>query len=470
MSGADTIFALSSAPGKAGVSVVRVSGSGAFASLHTLCPKGKEFLPRTTYHQTLIDPRDGSTIDRALVLPLKGPASFTGEDTIEYHLHGSPAVIESLLSYLSSCANHRPAAPGEFTRRAFENGKLDLTEAEAVADLINAETQEQKIQALSQMGGALSKLYEGWRTRVVRIMAYIEAVIDFPDEDIPDDQVKTQLPDIISLITEIESHLNDNRRGERLRNGINIAIIGAPNAGKSSLINLLSKRDIAIVSPMAGTTRDVLEAHLDLGGFPVILADTAGLRPDALAEDGAHESIESEGIRRAMTRAEHADLRLAVFDGAEKELNAHTLGLINDNTIVVFTKTDSPDYRSPVYHPRLARGSGNISAQGGDEIDVNVIEISCVTGDNVEVLLSALTHKIKSLYAVSRETPSLTRTRHRAALEQCVQCLKDSMHAPLPELMAEDVRMAARALGRITGRVDVEDLLDVIFRDFCIGK
>lgn len=452
MSGAETIYALSSAPGKAGVSVVRVSGKNAFTSLQKLAPTGKEFLPRKTYHQTLTDPRDGTTIDRALILPLKGPASFTGEDTIEYHLHGSPAVIDSLLSYLATQPNHRPAAPGEFTRRAFENGKLDLTEAEAVADLINAETQEQKIQALSQMGGALSKLYEGWRARVIRIMAYIEAVIDFPDEDIPDDQVKTQVPEIKSLITEIELHLNDNRRGERLRDGINIAIIGAPNAGKSSLINLLSKRDIAIVSPMAGTTRDVLEAHLDLGGFPVILADTAGLRPDVLSDDGAHGSIESEGIRRAMSRAENADLRLAVFDGTEKVLNAHTLGLINDNTIVVFTKTDSPDYQKPSLVGRTA------------------IEISCITGENVDILLAALTDNIKALYASSRETPSLTRNRHRAALEQCVQCLKDSTNAPLPELMAEDMRMAARALGRITGRVDVEDLLDVIFRDFCIGK
>lgn len=448
MSG-DTIYALSSASGKAGVCVVRVSGPGAFASLKKLYPAAKDILPRNAVFAALTDPRNHSLIDRAVVIPFKGPASFTGEDVVEYHLHGSPAVLEALLSALSSFDNHRPADHGEYTRRAFENGKLDLTEAEAVADLINAETQAQREQALSQMGGALSKLYEGWRERLIRAMAYIEAVIDFPDEDIPDSQVKTMAPEIEKLIAEISRHLNDNRRGERLRDGIHVAIIGAPNAGKSSLLNLLAKRDVAIVSPMAGTTRDIIEAHLDLGGYPVILADTAGLRPDQITNDGGHGSIESEGIRRALDRAESADLRLLVFDGTQTP-DEHTMKLAGEKSVLVFNKMDASGFKMP---------------SGPD-----VIGISAQSGKNIDGLLALLTDKIKTLYAVSRETPSLTRTRHRAALEDCVQNLKTSLTADLPELMAEDIRMAARGLGRITGRVDVEDLLDVIFRDFCIGK
>ena len=447
MSAGETIFALSSARGKAGVAIVRVSGPAAISSFKKLANLKCDPAPREALFRALADPRDNAMIDRALIIPFKAPASFTGEDVVEYHLHGSPAVIDGLLSALGTFAHHRMADPGEFTRRAFENGKLDLTEAEAVADLINAETQMQKQQALLQMDGALSSLYEGWRARLIRAMAYIEAVIDFPDEDVPDSETQKVLPEIITLTKEIEAHLNDNRRGERLRDGIHIAIVGAPNAGKSSLLNLLAKRDIAIVSPMAGTTRDVIEAHLDLGGYPVVLADTAGLRPEEISEDGGHGSIESEGIRRALERAQNADLRLLVFDGTEKTLNPHTEKLRDKNSLVVFTKKDTKDFHG---------GAG--------------IALSSTTGDGIDTLLAALTEKIKSLYALSRETPSLTRARHRDALAECVACLHKAQSATRPELMAEDIRVSARALGRITGRVDVEDLLDVIFRDFCIGK
>jgi len=444
---AETIFALSSARGKAGVAIVRVSGPAALSSLQALAQLAVPPAPREALFRAILDPRDRSMIDRALVLPFKAPASFTGEDVVEYHLHGSTAVVDSLLSALSSFPAHRMAEPGEFTRRAFENGKLDLTEAEAVADLINAETQMQRQQALLQMDGALSSLYEGWRERLIRAMAYIEAVIDFPDEDVPDSETQKVVPEIAALSKEIESHLNDNRRGERLRDGIHIAIVGAPNAGKSSLLNLLAKRDIAIVSPMAGTTRDVIEAHLDLGGYPVVLADTAGLRPEEISEDGGHGSIESEGIRRALERARNADLRLLVFDGTEKVLNSHTQALRDDNSVSVFTKKDSPAFHE---------GAG--------------VAVSSTTGDGIEDLLAILADRIKSLYALSRETPSLTRARHRDALLECLECLRKAQSSVRPELMAEDIRIAARALGRITGRVDVEDLLDVIFRDFCIGK
>ncbi len=458
-----TIFALSSASGKAGVSIVRVSGARAMESFRILTKIEEAPEPRKALFVPIYNPRDeNDIIDRALVLPFVPPNSFTGESVVEYQLHGSPAVIDALLSALSSIDGHRMAEHGEFTRRAFENGKLDLTEAEAVADLINAETQEQRRQALLQMDGALSRLYEDWRTRLVRIMAYIETVIDFPDEDIPDSQILTTTPDIEKLIDEITSHLNDNRRGERLRDGIEIAIVGAPNAGKSSLLNTLARRDVAIVSPMAGTTRDVIEAHLDLSGFPVILADTAGLRPEEILDDGGHGSVEGEGIRRALARANNADIRLLVFDGTEETLNPHTLALLNDNSVVVFTKVD-------ICHPEEAKRLKDLMRSFAIAQD-DIVGISSETGEGIDALLAVLGGKVKTLFSSSRETPSLTRARHRDALEHCLQCLQDSLKAPLPELMAEDLRIGARSLGRITGRVDVEDLLDVIFRDFCIGK
>jgi len=456
----ETIFALSSAPGKAGVALVRVSGDDAWVSYAKLTNKSdKEPLPRVALFRTLRDPISGQVIDKALVVPFRGPGSFTGEDVVEYHLHGGTAVVDAFLSALRQQPHHRLAEPGEFTRRAFENGKIDLTEAEAVGDLINAETEAQRLQALSQMDGALSTLYNGWREELVKALAYVEAVIDFPDEDVPDSETAKALPAIQKIAGSIAAHLNDNHRGERLRGGIHVAIIGAPNAGKSSLVNALAKRDVAIVSPMAGTTRDVIEVYLDLAGYPVILADTAGLRPDQISNKG-HDSIESEGIRRALQRAKDADIRVLVFDGAQSTLDAHTLNLIDANSIVVLNKSDDPSYR----HPREG-GGPDARLRGHD-----MLEVSVITQKNLDQFLSALTDKVKSLYAVSRETPSLTRARHRAALEDCLDHLKLSQTQTLPELMAEDLRLSTRALGRITGRVDVEDLLDVIFRDFCIGK
>ena len=440
---ADTIFALSSAAGKAGVSVVRVSGPSAKESLSALTGI-KNAKPREALFRSLRDPSNQSVIDKALIIPFDAPASFTGEDIVEYHLHGSISVVDALLAVLNKQKGHRLAEPGEFTRRAFENGKLDLTEAEAVADLINAETEAQRLQALSQMEGALSNLYNGWREELIKALAYVEAVIDFPDEDVPDSETKKAFPAIEKIAAEISAHLNDNRRGERLRNGIQVAIIGAPNAGKSSLINALAQRDVAIVSPMAGTTRDIIETYLDLGGYPVIVADTAGIRDQT--DDNAHGSIESEGIRRAIKRAEDADICVLVFDGTQAP-DQQTLALKNENSLIVFNKKDA---------------SGFKSSEG--------ISLSVQTGENLDAFLSAITQKIKSLYGSLRDTPSLTRTRHRAALEECHARLMQSLQASLPELMAEDLRVATRALGRITGRVDVEDLLDVIFRDFCIGK
>lgn len=448
---AETIFALSSAPGRAGVAVIRVSGSSAGQIIEKLSGKTPP-VPRTPSVRVLRAPTSGEPLDSAMVIYFKAPASFTGEDVAEFHCHGSPAVIGAVLDALSHIKGCRPALPGEFTRRAFENGKLDLTEAEGIADLIDAETQAQRQQALAQMGGALSRLYNGWADALKKSLAYAEAVIDFPDEDVPDEQIATIVPQVEKIRGAIDDHLNDNHRGERLRGGIHVAVIGPPNAGKSSLVNALAQRDVAIVSDLAGTTRDVIEVHLDIGGYPVILADTAGLRPDQV-DDGAHGKIESEGIRRALDRAQQADIRLLVFDGTDAAPDTHTRALMTGNSIAVINKSDA---KNAAY---------NIA---------DAITISVKTGAGIKALMNALEQKISTLMQTSRDTPSLTRARHRAALEECRDCLNDALSRieskGLPELAAEDLRMAVRALGRITGRVDVEDLLDVIFRDFCIGK
>ncbi len=455
----DTIYALATAPGRGGIAIVRVSGPVALESLQTLT--GEEAPAPNRLDLRCIETATGTLIDEGMVVSFKAPASYTGEDVVEYHIHGGPAVIQELLEELSGQPGHRLAQPGEFTRRAFENGKMDLTEAEAIADLINAETQIQKSQALSQMEGSLSRLYDHWRETLTDALAHTEADIEFPDEDLPDNTVSKMQPVIEKMIGELDAHLNDNRRGEILRNGLHVAVIGAPNAGKSSLVNALAQRDVAIVSELAGTTRDIIEAHLDLGGYPVILADTAGLRPDQIGQEG-QDSIESEGIRRALKRAEDADIRLLLFDGTE-EPDEHTLNLINENSIVVVNKFDCHPEGAERLKDLLASGRSFAFAQD------DIVKISATTGKNLGMLIDALIEKTKTLIGKS-EAPALTRQRHRKALEECHASLTRALDAKLPELMAEDMRLAIRALGHITGRVDVEDLLDVIFKDFCIGK
>lgn len=404
-------------------------------------------MARTSQLLPLKNPADGSLIDRALVLGFKNPASFTGEDVVEYHIHGGRAIIDELLGVLGAQPGHRMAEAGEFTKRAFMNGKMDLTAAEAIADLVDAETAAQKAQALSQMGGVLATLYQGWTEELKTSLAHLEADLEFPDEDLPEG-IAPQLRSVIEGLSQsIADHLNDNRRGERLRDGIHVAVIGAPNAGKSSLINALAQRDVAIVSDIAGTTRDVIEVHLDLGGYPVILADTAGLRPDQIGEEG-QDLIESEGIRRALKRAQEADIKLLLFDATSAQPDPHTLDLLDVNALVAVNKIDE---------------------QAALELPCPSLLFSAKTGEGLEALIKALTDKVAELIG-SSETPSLTRQRHRAALEACHQALGRALAADLPELMAEDMRLAIRALGRITGKVDVEDLLDVIFNDFCIGK
>jgi tRNA modification GTPase len=456
MNPATTIFALASAPGRAGVAVFRISGPQT-AKAFALCGEGGLPEPRRAMLRKIRHPQDGGVIDEALVLWFPAPHSFTGEDVAEFHTHGGRAIANAVTECLRTLG-FRLAEPGEFTRRAFENGRLDLTEAEAVADLVAAETEAQRRQAWRQFEGALGGLYEQWRSRLMRALAHLEAAIDFSDEDVPADLADKQASTLRALADEITRHLDDKNRGERLREGFSVAILGPPNAGKSSLLNALAKRDAAIVSSIAGTTRDIIEVHLDLGGWPLILADTAGLRENA-------GEIESEGIRRALARAEHADIKLLVFDGAVwPALDAATQKLVDEQTIMVMNKADVIGDRHSAFR---IRDSGSFQPRIPNP-ESQILFLSAQTGEGIPELLAQLTKRIEKQFDVS--APPLTRARHREALEESRDCLMRALAANEAELRAEDVRLAMRALGRITGRVDVEDLLDVIFRDFCIGK
>ncbi len=441
----DTIFALSSGPGPAGIAVFRVSGPEAGAALLALA--GGRGLPtaRVAAHMTLRDPDDSGALDDGIVIWFPGPDSYSGEDLVELHVHGGPAIITAMLRVLGARPGLRLAEPGEFTRRAFLAGKMDLTEAEGIADLIAAETEAQRRQAIRQAEGDLGRLYEGWRQKLVGAMAHYEAYIDFPDEELPE-EVATQITHEISwLVDSISQHIDDSHRGERLRQGLDVAIVGPPNAGKSSLLNRLARRDAAIVSERAGTTRDVIDVAMDLGGYPVVLADTAGLRE-------AIDSIEEEGVRRAKRRAEAADLRILVVDGQDEAGFRDAADLMDDSTILVLNKADL--------------GPAKITPEGQG---LGVYGISVQTGEGIDAFLEGLEAIVRDRIGLAGQ-PALTRARHREALEGCLEALRRALEAPLPELAAEDLRLATRALGRITGQVDVEDLLDIIFRDFCIGK
>jgi len=437
--GRDTIFALSSAPGRAGVAVIRVSGPRADDAL-TALTKGPLPDARRAELRTLFDNLNNERLDIALIVRMVAPQSLTMENVVEIQTHGSRAVIGAVLTVLGRIEGFRAAEAGEFTRRAVENGRLDLTQAEAIADLVAAETDAQRRQALRQMDGTLARLYEDWRGGLIRAAAWIEASIDFADEEVPPGALAESRQALAKIAEEIQVHLNDGRRGEILREGLHVAVIGPPNAGKSSLINALARRDVAIVSDTPGTTRDVLEVRLDLGGYPVILADTAGLR-----EPG--DAIEREAVRRALARARAADLRLLLLDGAAIEpIKGLDPQLQATAELTVWNKAD------------LATGF-----RPGRWI-------SAKTGAGLDELIRELARQAEA--RLTGESPALTRLRYRQALDKAVQSLKSVIEAPSasPELAAEGVRVALREIGRITGRVDLDDLLDVVFRDFCIGK
>jgi tRNA modification GTPase len=450
-----TIFALSSGRPPAAIAVVRVSGAQAGAALQTLTGRVPE--PRRATLARVRDPASGEIIDEGLALWFPAPRSETGEDVVELQLHGGQAVIVDVLDALSKIEGCRLAEPGEFTRRAFENGKLDLTEVEGLADLIAAETQAQRRQAFRQLKGLIGDRAEAWRRRLIEALALVEARIDFSDEaDVPENLIEPALQAAQQLGDEIAACLSDSGRGERLREGLVVAIAGPPNAGKSTLLNRLTRREAAIVSPFPGTTRDVIEVHLDLAGYPVTLLDTAGIRD-------SDDPVEQEGVRRARERAAMADLVLWVTDASaadEAERNS-AAGLSHAEVWSLQNKVDLVSAKPGPRSESQTKEWANYS-----------FAISATTGLGVDQFVAALTAYAANYFAAT-ESAVVTRARHRRALEETLAALERASRESISgreEVIAEELRAAATTLGRLTGRVDVEDILDVIFRDFCIGK
>ena len=429
-----TIFALASAPGRAGVAMVRLSGPDARAMACVLggpLPPPRQAVLRRLVH-------GGAEIDHALLLWFAAPHSFTGEDVAEFHVHGGRAVREALFSALLTLGA-RPAEPGEFSRRAVENGKLDLTQAEAIADLVDAETPAQLRQALRQHDGVLSDLYEAWRAALIVALGRAEATIDFSDDGVDDTELSAARAAAQEISEQIQRHMDDAGRGESLREGLRLTILGPPNAGKSSLLNALARRDVAIVSDTPGTTRDVVEARLNLGGYLLQVADTAGVRE-------TRDAIEAAGVRRALSHAA-GGMILLLLDGSLADPRAGLPADLPQPDLVVCNKSD------------LGAGREGIS-------------ISLKTGEGLSMLQQLLQQKVQQKLENCDDAPLLTRPRHRHALTEALAHLLHGQNAPVdqPELLAEDLRLAMRAIGRIAGRVDVEELLDFVFRDFCIGK
>jgi tRNA modification GTPase len=441
-----TIFALSSGRPPSAIAIVRVSGAHAGTVLASLV--GKMPAPRLATHILLRD-GEGQPIDDAVVLWFPGPASATGEDVAEFHVHGGRAVLAALFTALAGFANVRAAEPGEFTRRAFENGKLDLTEAEGLDDLIHADTDRQRRQALRHLKGVLGDKARDWRARIIEASALIEAGIDFSDEgDVPAELIGPAMEKVKVLLGDIQEVLSAQSRGERLREGLVVAITGPPNVGKSTLMNQLARREVAIVSPHAGTTRDVIEVQLDLDGYPVTVIDTAGIRE-------TDDPVEQEGVRRARARAAEADLVLWLVDGQPDEGNpgeATAPLWVVRNKIDLVAERDSPPGKVP------RRGEVGF-------------EISASRGDGIQPLIAALVGFARDYFG-SGEDGLIGRVRQRKLLQATADSLQRSLGAmgKGEELAAEDLRIAAHSLGRLLGRVDVEDVLDVIFREFCIGK
>lgn len=428
---------------------MRLSGEGVDAIVAGMA--GGRPAPRRASLRALTS-QTGAKLDDALVLRFPGPDSYTGEDCAELHLHGGRAVVEAVLADLAG-RGARPAEPGEFTRRAFQNGKLDLSQAEAVADLVDAETDGQRTQALDQLGGALARKYEAWRGELVEALAFLEAAIDFPDEDLPVAVAERARPRVEALLAGLDSALGDAARGERVRDGWRVAIIGAPNAGKSSLFNALVRREAAIVTAVPGTTRDVIEATLTLDGFRVLLADTAGVR-----ETG--DVVEAEGVRRARAWAEGSALRLWVIDASAGDGSwREARDFVRPGDLALFNKADMPAGAD------RAAAAAWLADAGLMGMDVSV------TGDIGVESLDQRLHAMVAEALSGAEFPAVTRERHRLRLmEARVHVARALATLDQAELAAEDLRLAARALGRVAGRVDAEDILDVVFASFCIGK
>ena len=442
-----TIYALSTGPGISGIAVIRVSGKEASLVIKSLT--GKDLLhPRKATLLKINNINTSELIDEGVIIWFPGPESYTGEDMAEFHVHGSRAVINALQTSISKIKNCRLAEPGEFTKLAFQNGKINLLKAESIADLISAETEIQRKQAIKIMNGKSSSKFNSLREKLLKILSYVEAKIDFPDEELSKDilvNIKKISNEVLNNITKI---LNDQKVGERIREGFKIAIVGPTNAGKSSLLNYLSNRDVAIVSEIAGTTRDVIEVHLNIDGFPVVMSDTAGISE-------SKNEIEKKGIKLALKRAEEADLRLVVIEPKNLDFSAVLKDLFDENSILVVNKCDLQQIQLNKQMKRLEH-----------------VLISIKNNTNIDELISKIKNKLKNIF-ITNDDVLITRERHRYHLEQCFDHLKNFNNKKDAEdfdKAAEDLRLATRHLGMILGKVDVEEILGTIFNEFCIGK
>ncbi len=442
-----TIYALSSGPGISGIAVVRISGSDSSKVLKLLT-KNELPTPRVATLRKINNINTSELIDEGLILWFPGPQSYTGEDMVEIHIHGGKAVVEALLNTLSNIKECRLADPGEFTKLAFQNSKINLLKAESIADLISAETEIQRLQAVKIMKGKSSEKFNELREKLLKILSFVEAKIDFPDEDLPEENLKKIKEDSLNVLNEIKKILNDQKVGEIIREGFKIAIVGPTNAGKSSLLNNLSNREVAIVSEIAGTTRDVVETHLNIDGYPVIISDTAGIRD-------SKDEIEKKGIKLSLKKAENADLKLVVVDAKSIDLSGFLNDLLKKDAILVINKSD-------LLKEKLDSETSKF----------NHVLISLKDNLNIDKLISKIKNHLKNKF-ISDEDILITRERHRQHLLQCVEHLKnfsDKNDKKDFDKGAEDLRLATRQLGMIVGKVDVEEILGSIFNDFCIGK
>ena len=442
-----TIYALSTGPGVSGVAVVRISGTESSEVIKLLT--GKEIpQPRVATLRKINNINTSELIDEGIIIWFPGPESYTGEDIAEIHVHGGKAVVLALLNEIAKIKNCRLAEPGEFTKLAFLSGKINLLKAESIADLISAETEIQRLQAVKIMKGKSSEKFNELREKLLKLLTFVEAKIDFPEEDLPEENLKKLKKDSLNVLNEINKILNDQKVGEIIREGFKIAIVGPTNAGKSSLLNNLSKREVAIVSEIAGTTRDVVETHLNIDGYPVIISDTAGIRE-------SKDEIEKKGIKLSLNKAENADLKLVVIDAKNADLSGFLNDLLKNNAILVVNKSDL------------------LKEKLDSEITkLNHVLISLKDNLNIDKLILKIKNSLKKKF-LSEEDILITRERHRQHLVQCANYLKNFLDKNGKkdfDKAAEDLRLATRHLGMIVGKVDVEEILGSIFNDFCIGK